>query len=747
MPRCGSLPDADNTMEPNLGFGACAAMLERFQGPAWVTDATGRIVTANPRFARDAEGCTPNAVIGRTIKELFGPEDSARYENAERMQISLAPPHRISPAQTGESGPYFVHHLPSPSDPAAKAAPPPVESSQCTTDFQRLENALRQQRRQLSESQRIAKLGSWEIFPQTGEQMWSDGLFRILELDSEKDSPSLANLVSAVYWEDRRRVLRYLSRIRRGQPCGELEFRLLAHGQTAKYVHGRHEAETDAYGKVTVIRGTLQDITTHKQLEISLLQRETELREARNRLAAIVQTIPDILWLKDANGVFLACNYAFENFFGLSQENIVGKTDYDLVPKEQADAFRQNDKEVMASRAVAVIEEDLTCTATGQRARLETRKVPTFGADGEIIGVLGVARDITHLSRLENEVVHRERAFRSLVENSPDAIARYNTESRCLYGNPAMKILTGLSDEGLFGKKPSEMPPFAGNAGKAYLDLVEHVITYGRPGTVELHWENNGLTACMQLRIAPEFDTRGHIISVLAIGRDILALKQAEQRLRESRDRLRDHARHREDALENERRDLSRQIHEDLAQNLSALRLSINLLETQAGPHVPEGSFEGLRKIIDQCMAQSRNMATTLRPRVLDMGISTALQWLSDNFARDAGLAIRLNLPENLHLDDDYTTYLFRAAQEALSNIIRHAQASEVSLTLRPRGQHIVLKVCDNGRGLDRKLLSQETTFGLFWMHEQALQLGGTLQVASSPGKGTIIDIRLPLHR
>jgi PAS domain S-box-containing protein len=400
----------------------------------------------------------------------------------------------------------------------------------------------------------------------------------------------------------------------------------------------------------------------------------------------------------------------------------------------------------MATRMVTVIEEDLTCIATGQRMRLETRKVPTLGPDGEIIGVLGVARDITELSRLENELVHRERAFRSLVENSPDAIARYNTDSRCVYGNPAMKSLTGLDDAGLFGKKPSEMPQLSGNAGKTYLALLEHVIANGRPGTVELQWENNGQAACMQLRIAPEFDARGRIISILAIGRDILTLKQAEQRLRESRDRLRHHARHREDVMENERRLLSRQIHEDLAQNLSALRLRINLLETQAGPQVPIGAFEGLRAVVDQCMAQSRHMATSLRPSVLDMGISTALHWLSDKFFQDSGITVKPNVPENLRLDDDYTTYLFRAAQEALSNIVQHARASEVSLTLRAREQHIVLRICDNGQGFDREALSQEKTFGLFWMQEQALQLGGALQIVSSPEKGTIIDIRLVRH-
>src|ERR1035437_534226 len=112
-------------------------------------------------------------------------------------------------------------------------------------------------------------------------------------------------------------------------------------------------------------------------------------------LRTLVQTIPDLIWLKDVSGVYLLCNTMFERFFGAVEADIVGKTDYDFVVKELADFFRENDLKAMAEGKPSSNEEWVTFADDGHHALLDTIKTPMYDAEGNLVGVLGIARDIT----------------------------------------------------------------------------------------------------------------------------------------------------------------------------------------------------------------------------------------------------------------------------------------------------------------------------------------------------------------
>lgn len=617
--------------------------------------------------------------------------------------------------------------------------------SRDATSIQQLANSLRRERERLTEAQHLAGLGSWELDLQTGTLDWSPGMYRLLDLDPAVFPPCADSLLATVHPDDQPLVRETNEEIQAGRGGHQIEFRVLARDCSLRHLHGRCHTVRDAQGVARLIRGTLQDVSQRKLFESELERQKRELQDARNRLATIVNTIPDLIWLKDTNGVYLACNPAFERFFGAPEAEILGKTDHDFVPAELADFFRQKDMEAMAAGTVRINEEEIVYADSGRPGRLETRKVPVLDARGEIAGVLGVARDITDTLRLEGEVLRREREFRSLVEHSPDAIARYDREGRCLYGNPAMQALTGLDAATLAGRTPAEMAVFSGGPGEAYLRLLHEAAAGDASRSIELPWKKEAQQSCLQLRVTPEFGADGQLVSLLAVGRDISALKQVEEELRASRQLLRQHARQREDALEGERRDLSQQIHEELAQNLSALRLNVSLLGLQQTGEPPPSALQSMRSIIDRCMAQTRSMAISLRPPVLDAGIVLALHWLTDQLGQTTEIDFHLDLPEELALPDDITTYLFRAVQESLTNTLRRAFASEVTLKLdSDEANWCTLTIRDNGRGFAPETLHPEKTFGLLWMQEQAAQLGGRWEIHSSPGRGTETVIRMP---
>ncbi len=141
---------------------------------------------------------------------------------------------------------------------------------------------------------------------------------------------------------------------------------------------------------------TIVNIYRRKQIEKILRSSEAHLR-------TVIETIPDLIWLKDPDGLYLSCNKKFERFFGAKETEIVGKTDYNFVNKEMADFFREKDKAAMAAEKTRVNEEEVTYADDGHREILETVKTPMYGDDGQLIGVLGIARDITERKRLEEE--------------------------------------------------------------------------------------------------------------------------------------------------------------------------------------------------------------------------------------------------------------------------------------------------------------------------------------------------------
>jgi PAS domain S-box-containing protein len=165
------------------------------------------------------------------------------------------------------------------------------------------------------------------------------------------------------------------------------------------------------------------------------------LMESEARLHTLVRTIPDLVWLKDENGVYLACNTMFERFFGAREAEIVGKTDYDFMDRELADFFREHDREAMAAGKPRVNEEWITFADDGHRAMLETIKTPMLDGEGKLIGVLGIARDITGRKRAEELLAQKNAELTSAKEAAEAA----NKAKSAFLANMSHELRTPLN--------------------------------------------------------------------------------------------------------------------------------------------------------------------------------------------------------------------------------------------------------------------------------------------------------------
>jgi signal transduction histidine kinase len=226
-------------------------------------------------------------------------------------------------------------------------------------------------------------------------------------------------------------------------------------------------------------------------------------------------------------------------------------------------------------------------------------------------------------------------------------------------------------------------------------------------------------------------------------------VRERTEELLRSRQMIRELAAHREKIREEERARIAREIHDEFGQYLTALRMDTAMLNIRYGAANPElkQHLVDMKQTIDTTIGVVRNLAAALRPGALDMGLVSAAEWLLAGFEERTGIAYRLHAPrEDLGLDDERATAVFRILQEALTNITRYAQASVVNVAINLAGDALVMQVSDDGIGFDPALVRCRKTFGLLGIRERALMFGGESRIDSEPGAGTILCIQIPLQ-
>lgn len=295
----------------------------------------------------------------------------------------------------------------------------------------------------------------------------------------------------------------------------------------------RHLAVVGADGRMA---GLVSEHDLTQTMAAGMLDEKFEVDEIF--LRTFVDTIPDLVWLKNEEGVFLACNHRFEMMLGKSRSEIIGKTDYDFVNRQQADFFREHDRMAMAADKPIVNEERLTFAADGRRVLFETIKTPMRDSHGKLIGILGVARDISEREHSERALHESERQYRTLAENTPDNIIRYDRDCRVLYMNPALASSLAPGVLPVLGKTLCEAYPKSGESETAQR-LIEQVIATGNGAEMEVSaLHANGEMHTHHIIYVAERGSSGEIVGALGIGRDITQRKLAERQLAEYRQRL-----------------------------------------------------------------------------------------------------------------------------------------------------------------------------------------------------------------
>ncbi|MFI3137389.1 MAG: PAS domain-containing protein, partial [Methylococcaceae bacterium] len=485
--------------------------------------------------------------------------------------------------------------------------------------------------------------------------------------------------------------------------------------------------------------GYFADVTERHGLQNVLTEREREFR-------TLAENAPDTIIRYDRETRVLYMNPALERLLGQTNEQALGKRSDELFP--QSEVMRRYQamlEQVIATGEPAAFEIVDEMLGSNRTMYSLVRFAAELDNQGRIVGAIAIGRNYTVQKRLEQELVRREQAFRTLVENSPDVIVRYDLDCRRIYINPAFEREMGITESNKTQGEICKHLIFS----EEYRLRLKRVMELGEADTILLEWyEPNGRRISYTMYAVAEYDEDGQVIGALAIGRNITELKATERYLEESRAQLRALTAKREKADEEERKRIGREIHDELGQLLSVMRLNVTTLDFRYGDSNPDlrDKVQKIVSILDRTIAKVRNLATRLRPVMLNFGIISALAWLVKDYAESTGIDCKLHVSvEDIPLDEDRAIVVFRIVQESLTNILRHSGAGRVVISLRNDAGVCEVDVQDNGKGFDPAAAGKRDSHGIIGMRERALMLNGTLDIVPAKTGGTVLKLRIPI--
>jgi two-component system sensor histidine kinase UhpB len=382
-------------------------------------------------------------------------------------------------------------------------------------------------------------------------------------------------------------------------------------------------------------------------------------------------------------------------------------------------------------------------TFDGQRKTIENYAAPIRDAKGAITGAVVVNQEVTERVRAEEALRKTQRLLVEAEALGQTGSWELDVQSGQIYNTEANRRLFFSDDRSKGTRVEDYVAAVHPDDRGRVVDRREQLLAGAGPADIEYRvvWPDGSVHWIFGRRTVVR-DPSGRPIRVYGTSADITERKRAEEELARRTRQLEALSRKLIEAQEAERRAVARELHDDFGQVLTALKLNLQRRERDDAESIA---------LVDGAIARMRDLAQDLRPPLLDeLGLEASLSWYVEREAKRAGLAFRLALaPLEQRPPAAVETTCFRVAQEALTNVIRHAQARVVEVELSQAGATLQLVVRDDGHGFDvpaaRKRAAQGASQGLLSMQERVALAGGDLEIDSAPGRGTAIRARLPL--
>lgn len=491
-----------------------------------------------------------------------------------------------------------------------------------------------------------------------------------------------------------------------------------------------------------------------------ILQRksaETALRKSEERYRTLYHQTPAMLHSIDMNGYLVSVSDYWSEVMGYEKKDVVGKRLTDFF----TDASRIHaEEQVFPQFFKTGYCKDIPyqfVKKNGEIIDVLLSAISDRKEDGQPVRSLAVSIDVTERKRaeealtrakeelsryskiLEAEVRERTAEISSILKYTPDVVSIKDERGRYRLINARFETILKKTNEHVRGKTDFEILPLP--VAKEIHQHDQQVLSKGRSFQVEEYLpHDDGLHTYLSVKF-PIYDEHGSVNGVGAISTDIMEVKKAQNQLRRLSGSIMANQ-------EKERAYIARELHDELGQVLTALRMDAVWFQKRmkgADPSVTARA-QAMCRLIDKTIEEVRVMAIRLRPGVLDhLGLVDALEWYLTDFERRTDVSCVFDHSKVPKVSGNMAITAYRIAQEALTNVARHAAAKHVFVSLHAKKEELALLVTDDGIGFDQKKLQDAEGLGVAFMRERAALVGGKLDVVASPKNGTTVAFRVPL--
>jgi PAS domain S-box-containing protein len=487
-----------------------------------------------------------------------------------------------------------------------------------------------------------------------------------------------------------------------------------------------------------VSEGTIIEVSEATRLVGAAAVERKRTEELRSRLAAIVEFSDDAIIGKTLDGTIVSWNKGAEKIYGYSSEEMVGRSLSVLVPPGQPDELPFILEKLSKGEHVECFN-TRRITKDGTQIDVSLTISPIIDRRGNVTGASAIARDITEHKRAQNELRAQKEILQTIFDHIPVMINFVDEHGRIMLVNREWERTLGWTLEEIHEN-----------------DVDVFSACYPNPQyrgkVLQFLDQSNGTWTDFQTRVKDGrmIETAWSVVHLsngtfIGIGQDVTERKRAERDLRASQEQLRALTTHLQLVREQERTHIARELHDEIGQALTAIKLSIERAMRGANAN---GTLESALEITSELIGKVRDLSLELRPAMLDdLGLLAALNWHFDRFASRVNVKVdfRHSGLEGRRFSAEIETAAYRIVQQALTNVARHSGADCVEVSVHADRCTLRLRIEDRGTGFDAESLSVSATAGLSGMRERAIIVGGQLKIESAPGVGTVLIADLPI--
>lgn len=479
--------------------------------------------------------------------------------------------------------------------------------------------------------------------------------------------------------------------------------------------------------------------TDRKRTEEKLIERE-EL------LGLFVDNSPVSLAMFDMDMKYIVASRRWMTDYKLGDQQLQGKSHYEVFP-EIPQHWRDIHQRCLAG-AIEKNDEDSFTREDGTIDWIRWEIHPWHKASGEAGGIIMFTEDITERKQNEEALRKSEIYLRGTLDSTDDGILTIDKNGKVINTNNRFAELWHIPQELIGRKDDKALLAFVLDQltdPEAFLLKVQELYHSDRTDLDILQFKDKRVFERYSTPLMLNKNVVGRVWSF----RDITERKRAEEDLEASYKAIRKLTCHLQNIREEERTHIAREIHDELGQQLTVMKMDASWLNKKVGStaeDIVKQKMQDLLSTLDGTVKTVRRIASDLRPSLLDdLGLIAAMEWQLAEFEKRSGIKTNLADPgEELKLPDEIKTGLFRIFQESLTNVVRHADARKVKVSLQQKGGSFVLRIADDGKGFDQHTIADQKTLGLLGMKERTSMIGGTYDIISAPGKGTTVVVTIP---